>query len=49
MVTSREQNAGQNYHIRTANKSFENVEQFKKLGTTVRIKKIPFRRKLGAD
>jgi hypothetical protein len=28
-------NAGQNHDIKTANRSFENVEQFKYLGTTV--------------
>jgi hypothetical protein len=35
MVMSRDQNAGQNHNIKTDNKSFENVEQFKYLGTTL--------------
>jgi hypothetical protein len=32
---SREQNAGQNWDIKIGNRSFENVSQFKYLGTTV--------------
>jgi hypothetical protein len=35
MVMSRDQNAGQNGNIRTGNKSFENMEQFKYLGRTL--------------
>jgi hypothetical protein len=35
MSVSRDQNAGQNREIKTANSSFENVSQFKYLGTTV--------------
>jgi hypothetical protein len=35
MVTSPDQDAGQNGNIRTGNKSFENAEQFKCLGTTL--------------
>jgi hypothetical protein len=35
MVMSRNQNAGQNHNIRVDNKSFERVEQFKYLGTTL--------------
>jgi hypothetical protein len=35
MVMSRDQNAGQNGNIQTGNKSFETVEQFKYLGTTL--------------
>jgi hypothetical protein len=35
MVVSCEQNAGQNQDIKIGNRSFENVSQFKYLGTTV--------------
>jgi hypothetical protein len=35
MLLSRHQNAGQNRNIQMANRSFENVSQFKYLGTTV--------------
>jgi hypothetical protein len=35
MLLSRHQNAGQNWDIEIANRSFENVSQFKYLGTTV--------------
>jgi hypothetical protein len=35
MLLSRHQNAGRNRDIEIANKSFENVPQFKYLGTTV--------------
>jgi hypothetical protein len=35
MLTSRQQNVGQNWDIKIANRSFENVSQFKYLGTTV--------------
>jgi hypothetical protein len=35
MVISRNPNAGQNHNIKLDNKSFERVEQFKYLGTTL--------------
>jgi hypothetical protein len=35
MLVSRDQNAGQNREIKVGNRSFENVSQFKYLGTTV--------------
>jgi len=35
MVTSQDQNAGQNHSIKIDNISFERVEQFKYLGTTL--------------
>jgi hypothetical protein len=35
MLLSRHQNVGQNQEIKIANRSFENVSQFKYLGTTV--------------
>jgi hypothetical protein len=35
MLLSRHQNIGQNWDIKIANRSFENVSQFKYLGTTV--------------
>jgi hypothetical protein len=35
MLLSRHQNAGQNYNIQIANRSFEIMAQFKYLGTTV--------------
>jgi hypothetical protein len=45
MLLSHHQNAGQSHNIKMANRSFENVAQFKYLGTTVTnqnlIKKTP--------
>jgi hypothetical protein len=35
MLVSRDQNAGQNWEIKIGNRSFENVSQFKYLGTTI--------------
>ena len=35
IVMSREQNAGQSHYIKTDNSSFEMVEEFKYLGTTL--------------
>jgi hypothetical protein len=35
MLLSGHQNAGQNHHIKTVNRSFENVSQFKYVETTV--------------
>jgi hypothetical protein len=35
MVMSRDQNAGENGYIQIGNESFETVEQFKYLGTTL--------------
>jgi hypothetical protein len=35
MLLSRHQNVGQNRYIKIANRSFENMSQFKYLGTTV--------------
>jgi hypothetical protein len=40
MLVSRDQNAGQNREIKTGNRSFENVSQFKYLGTTVTNQKL---------
>ena len=48
MVMSQDQNAGRSHSMKTDNSSFERVEEFKCLGTTLPIK-IPFRKKLRAD
>jgi hypothetical protein len=40
MLVSRDQNAGQNRGIKIGNISFENVSQFKHLGTTVTNKSL---------
>jgi hypothetical protein len=38
MFILHHQNAGQNHYMKTANKAFENVAQFKCSGMTVQIK-----------
>jgi len=48
MVVSRNQNAGRNHNMKIDNSSFEGVEQFKYLGTNLKIKVI-FWNKLRAD
>jgi len=48
LIYTDDQLAGQNHNIRTGNKSSEIVEQFKYLGTNVRIN-IAFMKKLRAD
>jgi ABC-type uncharacterized transport system YnjBCD substrate-binding protein len=48
VLASGDQNAGQNGYIHIGNKSFETVEHFKYLGTTL-SDKIPFMKKLRAD
>jgi len=48
MVKSGDQNARQNHNIMIDNGSFEKVEQFRYLGSTLRIK-ILFRKRLRAD
>jgi hypothetical protein len=35
MLLSRHQNTGQNHDIKRGNRCFENVEQFRYLGTTI--------------
>jgi hypothetical protein len=40
MLLSRHQNVGRNRDIKIANRSFENVSQFKYLGTTIRNKNL---------
>jgi hypothetical protein len=35
MLQSHHQNAGQNHHIKTGNRCFENVAQFRYLGMTI--------------
>jgi hypothetical protein len=48
MVMSGDQNAGQNGYIQIGNESFETVEQFKYLETTV-MSQNSFMKKLRAD
>jgi len=45
MVMSRDQNAGRNHSVRIDNNTFERVEEFKYLGTTLR-NQILLRKKL---
>jgi hypothetical protein len=45
MIVSRDQNAGRSYSMKTDNISFESVEEFKYLGTTL-TNQILFRKKL---
>ena len=40
MVMSRDQNAGRNHNVRINNSTFERVEEFKYLGTTLTNKKF---------
>jgi hypothetical protein len=48
MVMSRDQNAGQSHNIKTDNNSFERVEDFKYLETTLKNQNS-FRKELRAD
>jgi len=48
MVMSRDQNGGRTHSMKIDNSSFERVDEFKYLGTTLKIK-IRFRKKLRAD
>ena len=48
MVMSRDQNAGRNHNVRIDNSTFERVEGFKYLGTTL-TNQILFSKKLRAD
>jgi hypothetical protein len=48
MLLSRHQNAGQNRDMKMANRCFENVAQFRYLGTTV-TNQTSFKRKLRGD
>jgi hypothetical protein len=48
MVMSHDQHAGQNHNVKTGNKSFERVEQFRTSEQLQKIK-IPFMKKIKAD
>jgi len=48
MTVSRDQNAGSIYSMKMDNSFIERVEEFKYLGTTLKIK-ILFRKKLRVD
>jgi hypothetical protein len=52
MLLSRHQNGGQNRDIKIANRSFENVSQFRYLGTTVTNQNLiqeEIKRRLNSD
>jgi hypothetical protein len=52
MLLSRHQIAGQNYFVKILNRLFENVSQFKYLGTTVRhciLNRAKIKRKLNSS
>jgi len=49
MVMSRDLNAGCIHHIKIDNSSFERVEEFRYLGTTLTNLKILFSKKLRTD
>jgi hypothetical protein len=52
MLLSRHQNVDQNRDIKIGNRSFENVSQFKYLGTTVTIQNLiqeEINRRLNSD
>jgi len=49
MVMSRDQNAGRRHSIKIDNSSFDRVEEFKYLETTLKKIRILFRKKLRAD
>ena len=48
MIMSRDQDAGRSHRMKIDNSSFERVEEFKYLGTTLKDQ-ILFRKKLRAD
>jgi hypothetical protein len=48
MLVSRDQNAGHSHNAKIDNRSFEMVEEFKYVGTTL-TNQIIFRKKLTAD
>ena len=48
MVMSQYENAGQNHNVKINNKSFERVEQFEYLGTTL-MNQNSIQEEMGAD